>query len=381
MKRLLMQMLGMITIFVIPACTNDLPELTQGALETKSEKIKQAFSEELVINLENSFKTGVLKSNTSLYPDYYGGNYIENGNLVILVTGDTLENKEKMSARTQSSDFIIKQCQFSFNELLSVHEAISNFFQNRDNDPVIEEITMTAFGIKPSDNSIFVDLKDCAPEKIALFKSRVIDSPIVSFHSWNGPIIAQADIVPGGHVSLSSTGLPGGSTGYRAKMGTIKGVVCSGHVLSSKGGKVYRNGIVIGTVKHFIVSGDVDAAFVELNSGYEGTNSIGGTSISTSIEVMGEGGLISLRGHKNQSDGSVVATGVVCDVTIQSTGQTVRLTNCTRCKYTSEGGDSGGLIYSTNRKNTVGIHEGADTSFKYYVLAHSVNDALGLVRY
>ena len=108
MKRLLMQMLGTIAIFAIPACTNDLPDPVQGTLETKSEKIRQAFSEELVINLENSFKTGVLKSDVSLYPDYYGGNYIENGNLVILVTGDTLDNREKMSARTRSSDFIIK---------------------------------------------------------------------------------------------------------------------------------------------------------------------------------------------------------------------------------------------------------------------------------
>lgn len=377
-------MLGTIAIFAIPACTNDLPDPVQGTLETKSEKIRQAFSEELVINLENSFKTGVLKSDVSLYPDYYGGNYIENGNLVILVTGDTLDNREKMSARTRSSDFIIKQCQFSYNELLNVHDIITNFYLNRDNDPIKEEITMTAFGIRPSDNSIFVDLKECTPEKIALFKSRVIDSPIVSFHSWSGLIVAQADVVSGGHVSLSSTGLPGGSTGYRAKMGTIKGVVCSGHVLSRDGAEVYRNGTVIGKVKHFIVSGDVDAAFVELNSGYEGTNSIGGTSISTSIEVMGQGGLISLRGHKNQSDGTVDATNVVCDVTVQSTGKVIHLTNCTRCKYTSErggGGDSGGLIYSTNRKNTVGIHEGADTSFKYYVLAHSVNDALGVVRY
>lgn len=381
MKRLLLSTLWLTAIMLLPACSDDLSDIASEGLEVEVIKNKQSFSEGLMINLEESFQTSVLKSNASIYPDYYGGSFIEKGELIILVTGDTILNKEKLAGRTLSSEFQVRPCKFSYNQLLEVHQKVNDFFLNKENARAIEEITMNAMGIKPQDNRIFISLKECTPEKISIFKSRVIDSPILAFELWNGPIVTHADVVPGGHVSLYSGGKPGGSTGYRAKMGSIKGVVCSGHVLSQMNSSVYRNRTIIGKVKAIRTTGQVDAAFVELNSGYEGTNSIGGRTISTSIEVMGAGGLISLRGNKNESDGTVDATGISCDVTIQSTGQVITITNCTRCVYRSEGGDSGGLIYSTNRLSTVGIHEGADTAHAYYVLAHSINDALGLTRY
>ena len=96
-------------------------------------------------------------------------------------------------------------------------------------------------------------------------------------------------------------------------MGTTTGIVASGHVLSTLDAKVYRNTTLIGTVKKVQLSGSVDAAFVALDSGFEGTNSIGTTSVSTSIEVLGEGGNVSLRGYYNQTDGVVYNTGVACN--------------------------------------------------------------------
>lgn len=290
----------------------------------------------------------------------------------------------KLLTRTKSQDFLVKPCKFSYNELLDVHKIVLDFFMNEENNRLISEISINSLGISAKGNSIFISLNELTPEKIALFKSRVVDSPIITFEQAHGQIVAQAaSIVPGGHVSLIPGGL-GGSTGYRAKMGTTTGIVASGHVLSTLNAKVYRNTTLIGTVKKVQLSGSVDAAFVALDSGFEGTNSIGTTSVLTSIEVLGEGGKVSLRGYYNQSDGVIYNTGVACNVKIQSTGKIVRISNCTRCKYNSQNGDSGGLIYSTNRNNTVGIHEGADedpNGYSYYVLAHSINDALGLSRY
>lgn len=384
MKKLIIKSFVLAIAFVVVGCSDVMEDLCIIENETKSENLKHAESEEIALNLEDSFLSTILRSEGKIYPEYYGGSYIENGNFVVLVTEDTTECRGKLLTRTKSQDFLVKPCKFSYNELLDVHKIVLDFFMNEENNRLISEISINSLGISAKGNSIFISLNELTPEKIALFKSRVVDSPIITFEQAHGQIVAQAaSIVPGGHVSLIPGGL-GGSTGYRAKMGTTTGIVASGHVLSTLNAKVYRNTTLIGTVKKVQLSGSVDAAFVALDSGFEGTNSIGTTSVLTSIEVLGEGGKVSLRGYYNQSDGVIYNTGVACNVKIQSTGKIVRISNCTRCKYNSQNGDSGGLIYSTNRNNTVGIHEGADedpNGYSYYVLAHSINDALGLSRY
>ena len=381
MRKLLFKCLVLAVAFTIAGCSDVMDDVNFVENKTELNSLKQAESEEIALKLEESFRSTILRSGGKIYPEYYGGSYIENGNLVVLVTEDTTECRGKLLTRTESPDFLVKPCKFSYNELLDIHKIVLDFFMNEENNRLISETTINSLGISAKGNSIFVSLRELTPDKIALFKSRVIDSPIITFEQAYGQIVAQAtSIVPGGHVSLTSGGL-GGSTGYRAKMGTTTGIVASGHVLSTLNAKVYRNTTLIGTVKKVQLSGSVDAAFVALDSGFEGTNSIGTTSISTSIEVLGEGGNVSLRGYYNQNDGVVYNTGIACNVKIQSTGEIVRISNCTRCKYDSQNGDSGGLIYSTNRKNTVGIHEGADEEYSYYVLAHSINDALGLNRY
>lgn len=382
--RKLFQVFLFFAIFAMASCSDMMDDVNLIKNDAVSENLKQAQSEEIALRLENSFRSSILRSEGKIYPDYYGGNYIENGNLVVQVKEDTTECREKLLARTESPDFLVKPCKFSYNELLAVHKIVLDFFMDEENEELISEITINSLGISAKGNSVFVSLKEFTPEKMTLFKSKVIDSPIITFEQAHGQIVAEATtIVPGGYVSLTSSGL-GGSAGYRAKMGAVVGIVASGHVLSALNAPVYRNTTLIGTVKKVQLNGSVDAAFVALNAGFEGSNSIGTTSISTSIEVIGEGGSVSLREYYTQDDGIVYNTGVACNVKIQSTGETVRISNCTRCKYNSQGGDSGGLIYSTNRKNTVGIHEGADedpNGYSYYILAHSINDALGLSRY
>lgn len=80
------------------------------------------------------------------------------------------------------------------------------------------------------------------------------------------------------------------------------------------------------------------------------------------------------------TSGRVVATDVSADT---DTG--VFLTNLTEATYDSEGGDSGGIVYSyigsTNTRLTLGIHLGRYGNNAIYSKANEINDALNISRY
>lgn len=68
----------------------------------------------------NNFYKYVQKHN---YPDYYGGDTISDDYILIFYTvGDSSESRIKLTEIVGNSDFSIKSCNFSFNELNSAQE-------------------------------------------------------------------------------------------------------------------------------------------------------------------------------------------------------------------------------------------------------------------
>ena len=137
----------------------------------------------------------------------------------------------------------------------------------------------------------------------------------------------------------------------------------------------------IATIRN--LGGSCDAVFCKMINSHDATNTLYGTgnTLSTTISEPGVGTTINKIGFTSgHTSGRVVATDVSADT---DTG--VFLTNLTEATYDSEGGDSGGIVYSyigsTNTRLTLGIHLGRYGNNAIYSKANEINDALNISRY
>lgn len=171
-----------ILLFLV-SCSTKSRENPQGSEQFKSEG--------MAIELNKSF--GINQSGAKPnYPDYFGGYYHDgNGKLVVFVVKGASGYEKDIEKRVGNKDYLMVECEYSYDLLLTVCGGVSDFFTAEKNRPIVDEITINSVGIDTRNNRVFVSLKECTPEKIALFKAKVSGSPVIKFEEWNGPIIAQ----------------------------------------------------------------------------------------------------------------------------------------------------------------------------------------------
>ena len=58
------------------------------------------------------------------FPDYYGGAYIEDGKLYLLVTCDPTHVCEEITDVTGNSEIILRECDYSYSELQELHDRL-----------------------------------------------------------------------------------------------------------------------------------------------------------------------------------------------------------------------------------------------------------------
>lgn len=58
------------------------------------------------------------------YPDYYGGAYIEEGKLYLMVTCDPEDVREEITDVTGNSEIILRECDYSYSELQELHDRV-----------------------------------------------------------------------------------------------------------------------------------------------------------------------------------------------------------------------------------------------------------------
>ena len=74
--------------------------------------------------LMTSFATTYSNSGEKIYPDYYGGSYINDaGQLVVYVT----DNVQRPAVLSDNSDVVYEPCTYAYNELLSVMDTLNNY--------------------------------------------------------------------------------------------------------------------------------------------------------------------------------------------------------------------------------------------------------------
>lgn len=178
---------------LLASCSEKMNETAEKSTPAKSVSLDDSFK--VYENLDGSFMTGISRSaNDVIYPDYYGGSYIDdNGGLVIMTTDSIKSVLLDLKSRTKSSNFEIRQCEYSFNELQDLNLKLGKIFENRE---LANELKWISVGIDIKNNKVSVDLEDCSTQAVDLFKKKVLDSPMLKFNKLSPVIFDSESTIP-----------------------------------------------------------------------------------------------------------------------------------------------------------------------------------------
>lgn len=126
------------------------------------------------------------------YPDFYGGNFTDDDyNLIIYIVGDTSKGRKEMAKILNSTDFLIKSCNFSQNHLTKVDSILTKFLQDKKNSSIIDSVKIVSHMLNLEDNHISVSLQECNDTIIKAFKKNILDDKCIVFikDDPNDPII------------------------------------------------------------------------------------------------------------------------------------------------------------------------------------------------
>lgn len=116
------------------------------------------------------------------FPDFYGMHFANAENkLMIYIAGDTLKGKKEMAKILDSSDFLIRPCDFSYNYLKKIDNLLTTFFQDKNNQSIIENTTAVDHMFDPVDNCIYVTLKRYNHTNTDKFKKNILNDNCIVF--------------------------------------------------------------------------------------------------------------------------------------------------------------------------------------------------------
>lgn len=129
--------------------------------------------------LKETFGYSHTVSDSIEYPDYYGGSYIENGKLIVYI----VKGYNEKTPQLLSSDpiFVVKECDYSYNELLKAANEVSEFIVSEKNaeNPIREKLSLCS--LSETFNWVEVYVSDLSPSFISEFKKQVSNSPAIKF--------------------------------------------------------------------------------------------------------------------------------------------------------------------------------------------------------
>ena len=159
--------------------------------ETNTIAANNKLSLEMYDKLMNSFGKDWMEreSDPDLYPDYYGGSFIDNnGNFVIALTNNSQKVQELLKEALETDNFKIETVQYSYRQILRVMDSIDEFLIN--NSIPDDHVVLSHFaGAYPDvmENRVKVLFTEVNQSIINSFKRDVINSPMVIFEKGEIP--------------------------------------------------------------------------------------------------------------------------------------------------------------------------------------------------
>lgn len=146
---------------------------------------------ELHEKLMSSFSNDWMEreSDPSLYPQYYGGSFIDNsGKFVVAVTGNLEENRKNLINILGTDNFNIETVRYSYRDMMLVMDDIDEFLVNQD-IPDSHPVLLHFAGAYPDvmDNRVKVILTEVNQSITNSFKKDVSNSPLIIFEQGEIP--------------------------------------------------------------------------------------------------------------------------------------------------------------------------------------------------
>lgn len=296
------------------------------------------------------------------YPDYYGGAQIDKitGELVILLTEDSFQNKIAISSQVENEPIRYKKCNVSYNQILAGYDAII------EKVPYLRDlgIIIDGAGDDLENGKVVVAVQNLTDEKIKIIQDTV-DCDIMCFENSHGSVKETSTSVGGGSPVTSRDNNATSTLCFAAKRGSTKGFVIAGHAGDFLGEQFTCNGTNLGTVTAtaYYNGTTADAAFVTASSSVLPVPTLvtGDIFVSATSERLPEGTMVYKYGNDTQlTSGHITdASGfIIYDINLI-------VTDCYKADYVSAAGDSGspvmiyeGGAYGTSYYSLCGIHSG-----------------------
>lgn len=393
-KNLILPLFTIAFLSLMAACSSDL-DFREDQFDIENQNIKM--DEKSILKYVNNLNSSFLSNTRSdegdqfSYPDYYGGIYVDDDrNIIVLSKKEESSVRDDLTRRMTTNKYLIKECDYSYNELQAAFEELTNFWLNDDNDEIFNSVSLVSFGINDITNRLQIDLLDCSDVNIQKFKQMIMDNPMLSFRKANSKIVMTASVYPGSQIANGKGS--SASVGYRAMKSGVEGFLTVGHFVRV-GDIVKMNGVEIGKCEASQFSGNLDAAWCKATNGYTPSRTTKmGTDLSTgTISTPAVGTYVNMEGFK-----SVLQRNKVTQATINGTftyedelgnEKKIKVSNLTQASYYCQKGDSGGVVY-TDDGSLAGIQSGGSdplnaTQFavSYFGKARYIQSALGIYLY
>ena len=142
----------------------------------------------------NTFGYSHNASDSIEYPDYYGGAYVKDNKIIVFFKNgiDKVEAKKELSSRIDLGYVEFRECDYSYAELMNLDEWLFDFFTKDGNKSLLNSLGVDGWSINKDKNRILIKLRECSDFYVSEFKSKVINSPMISFMKSRGRLKEQA---------------------------------------------------------------------------------------------------------------------------------------------------------------------------------------------
>lgn len=136
----------------------------------------------LSVLLANELYQISIKAKEKEYPHFYGGVYIKNKKLMFVLSDSiSMRNITYFLPDKILPYSHLIPARFSYCDLLKTKNVLETFYFKTSNKQTIESIGWSSWYLSIEKNRIIIRLKECNKFKIRLFKSKVLDSPMLQF--------------------------------------------------------------------------------------------------------------------------------------------------------------------------------------------------------
>lgn len=399
-------------------------ELLQAAIERDVNSMEET-AHKAIMSISNNEKQALLdakkvkkkmetnKNNgEKQYVDYYAGRYIDdNHNLVVQVTKNATKNDITEITDTLSEKVTIQTVNNSYEELLKTYkdysEKMTELSEKVNKDKATKDenslySNLQGVALSPRDNANVVTLKNLTEETKREFIDYFGEKNIVFEENKESENKTEKTVIKPGSsfgvvVDTTDTTITygigmslGGRVAYIKTSGeTIFGFLTAGHCVSARNQITYykhnNRYVDFGKVIRLKFSGSYDAAFIRLtntddfkssrytaySNAQGGTNAVYKACQTCSYAYEGDievGETVYKCGSKTYlTKGTILST----HASVSYIEDGVTLTNLVKADYTSQRGDSGGLVFTIDDSENklydiAGIHSGGSTTEKFF---------------